>query len=74
MTTHSMGEKHIFLKLNMAEYYQTPVIEASSTGVSKNPAINIAHFRCSEVHWPRLAFTLSFNSVRERNTFNASYR
>ena len=32
-----------------SEYYQTPVIEASSTGVSENPAINIAHFRHSAV-------------------------
>lgn len=46
------------------KYYQTPVIETSSTGVSENPAINIAHFRHSEVHWPRLASTLSFNSVQ----------
>lgn len=38
--------------------------EASSTGVSENPAINIAHFRHSEVHWPRLTSTLSFNSVQ----------
>ena len=47
-----------------SEYYQTPVIEASSTGVSENPAINIAHFRHSVVHWPRLASTLSFNNVQ----------
>lgn len=51
-----------------SEYYQTPVIEASSTGVSENPAINIAHFRHSAVHWPRLASTLSFNNVQ-----NASF-
>lgn len=46
------------------EHYRTPVIETSSTGGSKHPAVNIAHFRHSEGHWPRPASTLSFNSVR----------
>lgn len=39
-------------------------METSSTGVSENPAIAVAHFRHSEGHWPELASTLSFNSVR----------
>lgn len=41
-----------------------PVTEASSTGVSENPAVIIAHFRHPEVHRPGLASTLSFNSVQ----------